>query len=70
MGIAGCGCNIEYVAEMDYLREHFPNCEMDCLRGHFPNLGNSRVPQDGYVYFKRKSIGEKEVLWSNMFGKY
>lgn len=60
MGIVGCDCNIEYVAEMDYLIEHFPN--------YVP--GNSRVPQDGYVYFRRKSIGEKKVLWSKMFGKY
>lgn len=59
-GVVGCGYNIDCVAEMDYFIEHFTN--------YVP--GNSRIPQDGYVYFKRKAIGEKKVMWSKMFGKY
>lgn len=46
MGIVRCGCNVQYVAEMDYFIEHFQD--------RVP--GNISVPQDGYEYFKRKNI--------------
>ena len=49
-GKVGCGCSVQYVTEMDYFVEHF----LDCV----PR--NTRVPQDGYEYFKRKNIQKEE----------
>lgn len=44
------GCKVQYVTEMDYFVQHFPDC--------VPR--NARVPQDGYEYFKRKNIQKEK----------
>lgn len=58
VGRAGSGCKVEYVAQMGYFIEHFPN--------YVP--GNTSILQDGSEHFKR-AFRWRKVPCPHMFAK-